>query len=28
VVLRSGPDHMPVGGSTYRFECVPSPKEK
>ena len=28
VVLRSGSDHMPVGGSTYRFECVPSPKEK
>ena len=25
VVLRSGPDHMPVGGSTYRFECVHPP---
>jgi hypothetical protein len=22
-VLRSGKDHQPVGGSTYRFECVP-----
>jgi len=28
VALRSGPVHMPAGGSTYRFECVPSPKEK